>query len=118
MHGGRVSKFNGQGVSASGGNGPANRMPATGAGDHRALRDGSAGGSVLIVDDNHSVTRALEVLMRRAGFEAIACYSGGDAMAYAQQNAAPTAVVVDIPLPDINGLILAQKLRGVFGPAT
>ncbi|HYO08707.1 MAG TPA: response regulator [Tepidisphaeraceae bacterium] len=73
---------------------------------------------VLIVDDNRSVTRALSVLMNRAGFDTVPCLCGSDAIAYADREAAPAAAVVDIHLPDINGLILAQKLRDTFGPET
>jgi len=70
-----------------------------------------------VVDDNRVVTRALASLLRDAGFTPFACHSGADAMAYAAENP-PAAAVVDIHLPDMNGLVLSQKLRERFGPHT
>jgi DNA-binding response OmpR family regulator len=70
------------------------------------------------VDDNQSVAKALSQFIGRAGFDAIPCYSGGDAISFAEQHAPPAAAVVDVHLPDINGLVLAQKLRTLFGPTT
>ena len=75
--------------------------------------------TILIVDDNRAVTRAMSVLIRDAGYEPVACHTGAEAMAYSEgceSFAAPSAVVVDIHLPDINGLILSQKLRDRLGP--
>lgn len=74
--------------------------------------------TVLVIDDNHMVTQALAALVRQAGFAPVICHSGADALAFPVENGAPGAAVVDIHLPDINGLILAQKLRDRFGPDT
>lgn len=71
---------------------------------------------VLIVDDQQPVTRALSALIRNAGFDPHACHTGGEALAYSE-SAKPAAAVVDIHLPDINGLILVQMMRARFGPA-
>lgn len=72
---------------------------------------------VLIVDDNAAVTKALGLLMRNAGFDTVPCHSGNDALAYCNAST-PDAAVIDVHLPDINGLILARTLRDRFGPAT
>ncbi|MGB7160657.1 MAG: response regulator [Tepidisphaeraceae bacterium] len=77
-----------------------------------------AAATILVVDDNHMVTKALSTLIRSAGFAAIVCHSGTDAMAYADSGATPGAAVVDVHLPDINGLVLSQQLRKRFGPDT
>jgi DNA-binding response OmpR family regulator len=42
---------------------------------------------------------------------------GADAVAYAQNNRVDAAVV-DIHLPDLNGLLVTQKLRERLGPET
>jgi CheY-like chemotaxis protein len=73
-------------------------------------------GKILIVDDNENVTRALVGLVERAGYSGVGCHSGSDALAYAEAQP-PAAAVVDIHLPDISGLIVAQKLRERLGPA-
>jgi DNA-binding response OmpR family regulator len=73
--------------------------------------------AILIVDDNPNVTQALSTLVRNAGYETIGCTLGRDAL---ERTVAftPAAAVIDVHLPDINGLILVQKLRERFGPAT
>ncbi len=73
--------------------------------------------TILIVDDNVGVTKALTSLIRTAGYDAVGWHSAAEALQWAQ-NATPAAAVLDIHLPDINGLILAQKLREQFGPQT
>ncbi len=67
-----------------------------------------------MVDDDAGIVRAMEVVLKRAGFDPVVCTSGADALdkAVAQIDAA----VVDIHLPDISGLLLSQKLRDVLGP--
>jgi len=78
--------------------------------------------TVVIVDDNQSVTKALAKLVERAGFDTVGFGRGEEALAYCSSacadGAAPAAAVIDIHLPDINGLILAQKLRERFGAST
>lgn len=71
-------------------------------------------GGVLIVDDHPPVTRALSALLKRQGFECVSCHTGQDALVYSE-SATPAAIVLDIHLPDINGLLLAQMLRSRFG---
>lgn len=74
---------------------------------------------VLVVDDNPHVNKALAILLKQAGFIPIPCHRGADALDYCSRfDTPPCAAVVDIHLPDISGLVLAQKLRARFGPAT
>jgi CheY-like chemotaxis protein len=75
---------------------------------------------VIIVDDNQGTTNALSKLVRKAGFEPTGYLSGQDALDAldGSPDGVPSAAVVDIHLPDINGLVLAQKLRERFGPTT
>ncbi len=72
--------------------------------------------TILIVDDNTNVTRALVRLVQKAGYVAIGCHCGADALA-CLQTTTPAAAVIDVHLPDISGLILAQKLRDRLGSA-
>jgi DNA-binding response OmpR family regulator len=77
---------------------------------------GARSQQVLIIDDNRLITRALAVLLGKAGFETVVFHTGSEAIAYADGNI-PAAAVVDIHLPDISGLILTTKLRQRFGEA-
>src|SRR5262249_18498922 len=95
-------------------------MPKTSAGKQRWMRVPRP--IVVIVDDNHTVTKALAKLVERAGFDTMPFHRGEEALSYCTgavaDGNAPAVAVIDIPLPDINGLILAQKLRERFGAQT
>ena len=71
-------------------------------------------GGVLVVEDNFGVANALASVIRKAGFDATACHSGRDALEHLRV-AKPQAAVLDIHLPDINGLVLAAQLRDRLG---
>ena len=71
--------------------------------------------TILIVDDNERLARALATVLRNAGYEPIVHHSGAATLAYAD-GATPAAAMIDIHLPDISGLVLAGKLREKYGP--
>ena len=73
--------------------------------------------SIAIVDDTQAVTRALTTLLKNQGFAPVAFNDGLSALAYAKENT-PRAAIVDIHLPDINGLVLTQQLRDLLGAET
>lgn len=65
---------------------------------------------VLIVDDEHLTVEMLSVFLNMMGHESIGAYSGRqmwDKLAYEQ----PQAILLDIMLPDANGLDLCRELR-------
>lgn len=70
--------------------------------------------SVLVVDDNTSVTTHLAKLLTHAGYGPVTFNCGAEILSY--DGAAPAAAVVDIHLPDISGLVLSHKLRERWGP--
>lgn len=71
--------------------------------------------TVLIVDDDRATARAIEVLLDRAGYDASACYNGGEAMKRVRQER-PSALLIDVHLKDVSGLVLAQQVRQELGP--
>ena len=81
------------------------------------MSESTAQSRILIVDDNPAITKALAVLCRNAGYEPVTCSNAAEALALTKDTT-PTAAVVDIHLPDMSGLILAQKLRDRFGEFT
>lgn len=72
---------------------------------------------VLIVDDNEPTARALAALLATVHYKSAVFYRGHEALEYARQNRC-LAAVVDIHLPDMNGILLARQLKSCFGPAT
>ena len=73
--------------------------------------------SILIVDDSRLVTEALGLFLDKAGYAVRAFESGLAALRHAAENP-PDAAIIDIHLPDINGLVLTRRLRELLGPRT
>ncbi len=65
---------------------------------------------VLVVDDETQILRALRVILRDAGFEALPASTGEEALDVAAVNN-PDAAIVDLVLPDIDGIEVARRLR-------
>ena len=79
-------------------------------------RDVPARPRVLIVDDSEPTARALAALLGGAGYQAVTAHRGTDALDRAAAHDDFAAAIVDIHLPDLNGLVLSRRLRERFGP--
>jgi len=64
---------------------------------------------VFVVDDDISVRESLELLIRSAGWRVETFPSATDFLAYPRTNG-PCCLVLDVSLPDLNGLELQQRL--------
>ncbi len=74
-------------------------------------RDGHADAPrVLVVDDELQILRALRVVLRDAGFEVVAAQSASEALDRAAVRP-PQAAIVDLVLPDGDGIVLTRRLR-------
>jgi two-component system KDP operon response regulator KdpE len=65
---------------------------------------------VLVVDDEPQIVRALKVVLREAGFEAVPAETASDALDLAAVRP-PEAAIVDLVLPDGDGIELTRRLR-------
>jgi two-component system KDP operon response regulator KdpE len=65
---------------------------------------------VLVVDDEQQILRALRVILRDAGFEALPASSFQDALDVAAVGR-PEAAIIDLVLPDGDGAELCRRLR-------
>jgi two-component system KDP operon response regulator KdpE len=65
---------------------------------------------VLVVDDEPQIVRALKVVLREAGFEAVPAETGAQALDLAAVRP-PDAAIVDLVLPDIDGIAVTSTLR-------
>jgi two-component system KDP operon response regulator KdpE len=65
---------------------------------------------ILVCDDEPQILRALKVVLREAGFEAIAAETGEEALDRAAVRP-PDAAIVDLVLPDIDGIEVCRRLR-------
>jgi two-component system KDP operon response regulator KdpE len=65
---------------------------------------------VLVVDDELQIVRALRVVLREAGFEVAAAQSAREALDLAAVSP-PRAAIVDLVLPDGDGVEVTRRLR-------
>jgi two-component system, OmpR family, KDP operon response regulator KdpE len=70
----------------------------------------SAAPRVLVCDDEPQILRALKVILRDAGFEAVPAASGEEALDLAAVKP-PEAAILDLMLPDIDGVEVTRRLR-------
>jgi len=66
---------------------------------------------ILIVDDDRALRDALRRALVLGGYDTVSVDSGEAALAEVT-NGAPDAVVLDIGLPDVDGLEVCRRLRG------
>jgi DNA-binding response OmpR family regulator len=83
--------------------------------NHQPSPAGEQRPRVLIVEDNPTVARPLSRLLQHAGFQPVVFHRGHPALDYARQ-CIPDAALVDVHLPDFNGLLLSRHLRQHLGP--
>ena len=67
-------------------------------------------GRILAVDDEPDILRALETILRSAGYEIDTAASGEEALAQATLRL-PDAVILDLVLPDRSGIEVCRELR-------
>jgi two-component system, OmpR family, KDP operon response regulator KdpE len=65
---------------------------------------------VLVVDDESQIVRALKVVLREAGFEAVPAETAAQALDLAAVRP-PDAAIVDLVLPDGDGVEVTRRLR-------
>jgi two-component system, OmpR family, KDP operon response regulator KdpE len=65
---------------------------------------------ILVVDDEPQIVRALKVVLREAGFQAVAAETASRALDLAAVSP-PDAAIVDLVLPDGDGVEVTRRLR-------
>jgi two-component system KDP operon response regulator KdpE len=64
----------------------------------------------LVVDDEPQIVRALKVVLREAGFQAVAAETAAEALDIAAVRP-PEGAIIDLVLPDFDGVELTRRLR-------
>ena len=83
----------------------------------RQLQAGTRNGKVLVIDDNLDAADTLSMALEILGYTLQTAYDGPSGIAMAQ-DFAPSVILLDIGLPDMNGYEVARYLRGTdFGAA-
>jgi two-component system KDP operon response regulator KdpE len=69
---------------------------------------------LLLVDDEVALQRAVSTLLRSRGYDVVVSATGQDAL-YQAEHAPPDLVVLDLGLPDLDGIEVCRRLRAL-GP--
>ena len=70
-----------------------------------------SGHTILVVDDNDAGREVKSRLLRHSGYRIIEAANGGQTLALVRAEK-PALVVLDVMLPDIDGLELCQRIKG------
>ena len=65
---------------------------------------------ILVVEDEESFSDALSYMLRKEGFEVVACVNGPDGITEFERNGADL-VLLDLMLPGLSGLEVCRQLR-------
>ena len=71
------------------------------------------GKAILIVDDEAAVTFALEGFFRQKGYEVLKAFYGDQALEQIQQKR-PSAVILDLQMPGMDGMAVLAKIRSDY----
>lgn len=66
--------------------------------------------SILVVDDDRELTRMLALMLAEIG-EVRTCHDGTEALAALEGSWAPSAIVTDAMMPEMDGLTLVSRLK-------
>ena len=67
--------------------------------------------AILVVDDEPQILRALQINLRVRGYEVYTAATGADALQQASRHP-PDLVILDLGLPDLDGVEVIEGLRG------
>src|SRR5580700_11974205 len=65
---------------------------------------------ILVVDDDLAVRRSIDRALRLEGYEVTTVASGGEALESLAQSP-PDAMILDLQLPDLDGLAVCRRIR-------
>ena len=73
--------------------------------------------TILVVDDEPKIVQVARDYLEHAGFTVLAAFDGKSALA-AARSAKPDLVVLDLGLPDLDGLDVTRELRHAYASST
>jgi CheY-like chemotaxis protein len=68
--------------------------------------------TILLVEDTDSIVLLFKHLIKKAGYEIIACKTGIEALEWMKNNV-PVLVLLDISLPDIQGDEILKRIQAM-----
>ncbi len=68
--------------------------------------------TILVVDDDPLIAQSLRLSFQQEGYRVVVAASGAEALALAERES-PDLVILDVGLPDLNGVEVCRRLRRV-----
>ena len=65
---------------------------------------------MLIVEDESSIASFVSLYLKKAGYDVQVATTGGEALEKADEHA-PSLIVLDLMLPDMDGIDVCRRLR-------
>jgi len=69
---------------------------------------------IIVTDDDRPTAQALRAILQVHGYKTDICHTAAQTLQAVDQSR-PDALLVDVHLPDMNGLVLTQRLRASLG---
>ena len=69
---------------------------------------------ILVIEDEKSIARFISTILTANGYEAMRAASGAEAMSMISSHC-PDLVILDLGLPDMDGIAIIEKVRGWSG---
>jgi len=73
---------------------------------------------ILVVDDSSTVRDEVAGFLKRNGLDVATAVDGKDGLAKLRMDSKVRLVVSDVNMPDMDGLTMAEKIRGELGNQT
>lgn len=73
---------------------------------------------ILVVDDSPTVRDEVAGFLRKHGMDVDTAVDGKDGLAKVRANAGVKLVISDVNMPNMDGLTMAEKIRGELGNKT
>jgi CheY-like chemotaxis protein len=73
-----------------------------------------AGACILVVDDNRSIVRTLELVLQHQGYRVLTAYDGYEALEQASR-AKPDIILLDVVMPGMDGYEVCRLLHAQPG---
>ena len=73
--------------------------------------------TILVVDDNPDSITILQSILETRGYGVLVANSGMEALRLVQATPQPDLVLLDVMMPEMNGLEVLQKLKETHGTA-
>ena len=66
---------------------------------------------ILVVDDTEAIRLGLSLLLKRSGHDPVCAPGGAEALAVLEQQARPDLILLDLSMPEVDGISVLEELR-------